>query len=165
MQPFTGKPTRTPAEVRAAVASAPGETETEPKATPARTVPDPGGLGKTLGEAIAAARTAKALQALVRVIAGRVAAEQMHTKMADSLERLISRQARLIKDAREESAIAKVRSLEILTPNEVKLLADYRRKLAGPVVQPGEAVEPPPKLEPDGPEDAKPTDAGDVADA
>lgn len=48
-----------------------------------------------------------------------------------------------IKLEREESAHATLRALELLTPAEEKVLADYRAKIAGPPVQPSEYVRPP----------------------
>jgi transcriptional regulator with XRE-family HTH domain len=48
-----------------------------------------------------------------------------------------------IKLEREENAHSELRALELLTPDEERLLAEHRAKVAGPPVQPGQYVKPP----------------------
>jgi transcriptional regulator with XRE-family HTH domain len=48
-----------------------------------------------------------------------------------------------LKLEREEGAHAELRALELLTPDEERILAEYRARVAGPPVQPGQYVRPP----------------------
>lgn len=64
-------------------------------------------------------------------------------EVADTLLAGISVQRHLIKAEDEAAPREAVRALELLTPDEEALLAEHRKKLAGPPVQPGEAVPPP----------------------
>lgn len=48
-----------------------------------------------------------------------------------------------IKLEREEGAHAELRALELLTPDEERVLAEYRAKIAPAAVKPGEYVKPP----------------------
>jgi hypothetical protein len=52
-------------------------------------------------------------------------------------------QRHLLRAEREEEPMEAIHALELLTPEEETLLAEHRRKLAGPPIQPGEAVPPP----------------------
>lgn len=97
-------------------------------------------------EAISKANTAKALGNLMRDIGSMVARGRMELRMADTLEKCVARQAKLLHEAREEKAVAQIRALEILTDEETNLLRDYREKLAGPPLGPGDAVPPPDEI-------------------
>ena len=130
-------PTATPTVIE----TAPSSSQPGPAADPAKT-------SRSLADEIEAARTAKALGRITtRIAASAARGELKDLRLVDVLERLIARKAKLLKDERDEKAIAQVRSLEILTTNEVELLRVHREKLAGPPMKPGDSA-PPPTEEP-----------------
>jgi hypothetical protein len=109
---------------------------------------DGDGSKTPLGEAILKATTFRKLGALLARIAAAVADGQLDPKKAETLERLVKTRSGILKKEREEQATAKVRALEILTADEVKLLEEHRAKLAGPPLKPGDYPPPPTESEP-----------------
>jgi hypothetical protein len=100
-------------------------------------------LPQELMRAIDSTTSYKDLQSLVSRVMAASANEKITKDVASTLLEGISVQRHLIRAEHEEEPIEAIRALELLTPEEEALLADYRRKLAGPPVQPGEAVPPP----------------------
>lgn len=94
-------------------------------------------------EALRTAKSARALDNAAARVASALAEGKLTTGVADGVLAVLKERRQLIKARREEKAKRQVRALEILTPAEVKLLADYRAKLAGPPMQPGESAAPP----------------------
>lgn len=92
---------------------------------------------------IRAAKTFRRLGALTSRLAADFSAGRLEARVAEVLEKLIARRAKVLAAERSERAVAQVRALEILTPDEARLLALYRAKLAGPALEPGKYCPPP----------------------
>lgn len=106
----------------------------------------------TLGDEIRKAETQRTLGALTtRVTAdladGRLGGPDLpwkeRLKLAETLERLIARRSRVLKEERAERLEAMVQALDILTEEEEELLRAHRASVAGPPLAPGEGVPPP----------------------
>lgn len=121
-----------------------------PEALPAAVVLEPDGARTPIGQAILKASTFRKLGGLAAMIAAAVADGLIEDlKKAELLEKFIKTRSAILKKEREETATAKVRALEILTEDEVELLAQHRAKLAGPPLKPGDYPPPPTESKPD----------------
>ena len=120
----------------------------EPVSGPAGGMTDPELV--SLSMEIEQGTTAKKLGAILRRLASGAASGLYNDlELVETLKDLTVRQAKLVKEAREERALRQVRSLEILTPGALEALRKYRGTLAGPPAKPGEYIEPPPELPPE----------------
>lgn len=93
--------------------------------------------------AIREATTAKALGAIARELAADLLEGNVDRLLAESAISALREARQSLKAAREEKLEARIRALEILTPEEERLLADHRKKVAGPPAAPGVYVPPP----------------------
>lgn len=100
----------------------------------------PGSASAELRAAIEAAQSASDYTACARRVAADVVAGRMDRGDADSVLGALREARASRKVEREETAREKVRALEILTPDEVELLAAFREVLAGAPLQPGEGA-------------------------
>ncbi len=100
-------------------------------------------LPQELTQAIEVAESYKDLQTLTSRIMSAVTDGSLTEERSKALLEGINVQRHLLRAERAEQPLEALRALEILTPEEDALLAEYRRKLAGPPIQPGEAVPPP----------------------
>jgi hypothetical protein len=101
-------------------------------------------LPETLLEAIGGADSYKKLQDLTSRLMAEMAAGKLDLALGQTLIDAITAQRHMIRAELEVKPQESVRALELLTPQEEALLADYRKKLAGPPVEPGVGVPPPP---------------------
>lgn len=97
-----------------------------------------------LEEAIRSARTVKALQSVLAEIGAGVASGKIDRLLGETLEAIIARAEKLLKARRAERTLSKLRSIEILLPDEVELLQAHRARLAGAPLAPGVPVAGPP---------------------
>lgn len=97
-----------------------------------------------LGEAVARAATFRELKECERDLA--VLALELGDPMPQSLDltaKLLKSLKDTLKREKDEENSKALNALEILTPDEQAVLAEHRKKTAGPPVQPGEYVRPP----------------------
>jgi hypothetical protein len=100
-------------------------------------------LPQELAQAIEVADSYKDLQTLTSRIMSAVTEGSISEDRSKALLEGINVQRHLLRAERAEQPLEGLRALEILTPDEEALLAEYRKRLAGPPIQPGEAVPPP----------------------
>jgi hypothetical protein len=100
-------------------------------------------LPESLLQAIGVADTYKLLQDLTKKIMAEMTSKTLDHKIGQTLIDAINAQRHMIHAEHEERPQEAVRALELLTPQEEALLQEHRKKLAGPPIQPGEAVPPP----------------------
>ena len=103
-------------------------------------------VGASLAEEAAKARTHRRCGKLLQRVASLYAAGEIDREMAETLERVIARRVQVLRHERAEKAVASVRALEVLTAEELALLREHRTRIAGPPLQPGVSVPPPPEL-------------------
>lgn len=119
------------------------------EAVPSAVVLEPDGARTPIGQAILKASTFRRLGSLAAMIAAAVADGVIEDlKKAELLEKFVKTRSGILKKEREEIATAKVRALEILTEEEMKLLMEYRAKLAGPPLKSGDYPPPPTEAAP-----------------
>lgn len=112
---------------------------------PAETTP---ALGELATE-IEHAKTQRKLGTLLTRVMADYARGALDAKQSERLESMINRRSSIVKLERLERADKQVRALRILTPREVELLRVDRERLAGPPLQPGEAVPAPIEVDED----------------
>jgi hypothetical protein len=100
-------------------------------------------LPESLLRAIGGADTFRLLQDLTQKLMVEMASGKLDRELGETLLGAITVQRHMIKANKEEQPLEAVRALELLTPQELELLDQHRRKLAGPPVAPGAAVPPP----------------------
>jgi divalent metal cation (Fe/Co/Zn/Cd) transporter len=100
-------------------------------------------LPRELMQAIDGSESYADLKTLVSRVMTSAARGEISKDVSDTLLAGITAQRHLIHAEEEHEPVDAVRALELLTPEEEALLAEHRKKLAGPPVQPGEVVPPP----------------------
>ena len=100
-------------------------------------------LPEPLLQAIGGADTYRALHELTQRIMVAVGDGTLEGKLGEFLLQGITVQGHMIRAEKEERPLEAVRALELLTPQELEVLAEHRRRLAGPPIAPGAAVPPP----------------------
>lgn len=105
-------------------------------------------LGELATE-IEQAKTQRKLGTLLTRVMADYARGDLDAKQSERLESMINRRSSIVKLERLERADKQVRALRILTPAEVELLRVHRERLAGPPLQPGEAVPAPIEVDED----------------